>query len=343
MDVKTASKAIRKGDISPVYLLYGSEKYQMKQFVDMLKEKVVEEEHRDFAIISYDLTETPIEVVVEDAETAPFLVPKKLIIVRDTSVFAAGKDNGKIEHRLETLLTYMDNPTDYSVIVFTVQAEKLDERKKIVKKLKSDASVIAFAPMGGDDLVAWVHKRAAEREVQLAAGAAERLIQYTGTGLQSLAAEIDKLCLYAGAQGTISSADIESLVPRNTEQNVFAMVEDLANLRLDKALSIFYELLKQKEEPIKIAALITRQFRIMLQVKELAGQSYSQQQIASQLSLHPYGVKVAGDQARRFRPEQLRQLLYELGELDYHMKTGVVDKVLGLELFLMKMGAGASI
>ncbi|MNJ75768.1 DNA polymerase III subunit delta [compost metagenome] len=77
----------------------------------------------------------------------------------------------------------------------------------------------------------------------------------------------------------------------------------------------------------------------MLQVKELGRQSYSQQQMASQLGLHPYAVKIAGDQARRFDTAKLREVLSELAQLDYKMKSGGIDKVLGLELFLLKLGA----
>ncbi|MDP4097023.1 DNA polymerase III subunit delta [Paenibacillus sp. P96] len=339
MDLKAAVKAIRKGDIAPVYLLYGTEKYQMKQFADMLQENVIEEEHREFAVIPYDLSDTPLDAVVEEAETVPFLVPKKLVLVRDAGVFTAGKDSGKIEHRLDVLAAYIENPADYSVIVFMVHADKLDERKKIVKQIKSAAVVLAFSPLSSEELLSWVEKRMAERRVTLEEGAATALVRNAGTGLQALAAEIDKLCLFAGEGGTVGVKEIDSLVARSTEQNVFVMVEELANLRMENALSIFYELLKQREEPIKIAALITRQFRIILQVKELAQQSYSQQQMAGQLGLHPYAVKIAGEQARRFRPERLRWILNELAELDYRMKTGAVDKVLGMELFFLKLGA----
>lgn len=338
MDIKTAIKEIKAGKISPLYLCYGTEKYQIKEFIKLLQDRLVDRDQREFAVATYDLLETPIEVVVEEAETLPFLVPRKLILVRDSSLFMAGKEGGKIEHKIETLHTYMDNPAEHSVVVFLVNGEKLDERKKIVKAIKSAGTVLSFAPMGQNELVEWVVREVGKRNSRISREAAETLIGASGVHMTSLAVEVDKLCLYAGEGGLIDVSVVEQLVARSTEQNVFAMVEHIANLRLDKALEIFYELLKQREEPIKIAALIARQFRIMLQVKDLARQSYSQQQIASQLALHPYAVKIAGEQARKFEVAKLKEIVNELAELDYKMKSGGIEKVLGLELFLLKLG-----
>lgn len=339
MDAKTAAKAIKQGNISPLYVLYGSEKFRMNEFAAMLEEQLIPRADRDFAVIPFDLSETPVQAVVEEAETVPFMVERKLLVVRDASVFTAGKDKAKIEHNVDMLAAYMQHPAEFSVIVFLVNGDKLDERKKIVKSAKAAGTVLAFNPLGAEELVRWVEKGFRDRGCSLAPGTAEVLIASAGTGLQGLTAEMDKLCLFAGAGGTVDAAVVESLVHRGTEQNIFTLVEDIANLRLDKALNTLYELLKQREEPIKIAALIARQFRIILQVKDLSALSYSQGQIASQLGLHPYAVKLAGEQARKFGSPQLRQILSRLADLDYQMKTGAVDKVLGLELFMLRLGA----
>ncbi|MFD1177738.1 DNA polymerase III subunit delta [Paenibacillus puldeungensis] len=339
MDTKTAVKDIKQGRISPLYLCYGTEKYQIQEFTSLLQERLVDRDQRDFAMVVFDLSETPIEAVVEEAETLPFLVERKLIIVRDSSVFTAGKEGGKIEHKIEALLSYISNPAEHSVIVFIVYGEKLDERKKVVKAMKAAGTVLSFMPLGGGELVQWAIREVEKRGCLIDKAAAEALIASSGVQMAALAAEVDKLCLYAGVGGSIDTNAVEQLVARSTEQNIFVMVEHIAELRLEKAFSIFYELLKQREEPIKITALIARQFRIMLQVKELARQSYSQQQIASQLSLHPYVVKLAGEQARKFDAGRLRSILSDLAELDYRMKSGGIDKVLGLELFLLKLGA----
>lgn len=339
MDVKTVLRQIEQGQINPIYLCYGTEKYQIQEFVNLLQAQITDPEQRDFSLASYDLADTPIEMVVEEAEMLPFLVDKKLILVRDISMFGTGKDNGKVEHKVEALTSYLSNPAEHSVIVFLVQGDKLDERKKIVKAVKAAGTVLSFMPLGGSELTGWVIREVEKRGSKIGRAAAEALIQTVGVQMAPLATEVDKLCLYAGRDGMIDGAVIEQLVARTTEQNVFAMVEHIANLRLEQALDIFYELLKQREEPIKIASLIARQFRIMLQVKDLARQSYSQQQIASQLGLHPYAVKIAGEQARKFEPSRLKAILSDLAQLDYRMKSGGIDKVLGLELFLLKMGA----
>ncbi|GGH28037.1 DNA polymerase III subunit delta [Paenibacillus segetis] len=339
MDVKSAVKEIKQGRVSPLYLCYGTEKYQIQEFVGTLQETIVDRDQRDFAIATFDLSETPIEVVVEEAETLPFLVERKLILVRDSSLFTAGKENGKIQHRVESLLSYIENPAPHSVIVFIINGEKLDERKKIVKTMKTTATVLSFMPLGGGELTQWVVRQVEKQGCTIGRDAAEALIAASGVQMAALATEMDKLCLYAGKGGVIDVDSINQLVARSTEQNVFVMVECIAGLKMEQALGIFYDLLKQREEPIKIAALIARQFRIMLQVKDLARQSYSQQQIASQLGLHPYAVKIAGEQARKFEPAKLRMVLSELANLDYQMKSGRIDKVLGLELFLLKLGA----
>lgn len=339
MDVKTAVKQLKQGQVSPIYLCYGTEKYQIQEFIGLLEDQVVDKDQRDFSIAAFDLAETPVEAVVEEAETLPFLVERKLIVVRDSALFTAGKEGGKIEHKVEALLDYMGNPAEHSVIVFVVNGEKLDERRKVVKALKTAGTVLSFMPLGGSELTQWVVREVEKRGCRIGREAAEALVAAAGVQMSTLALEVDKLCLYAGEGGKIEATAIDQLVARTTEQNVFAMVEHIAGLRLEQALNIFYELLKQREEPIKIAALIARQFRIMLQVKDLARRSYSQQQIASQLGLHPYAVKIAGEQARKFEQARLRSILSDLAQLDYQMKSGGIDKVLGLELFLLKLGA----
>lgn len=339
MDARKAIKAVAAGKVAPVYVCYGSESFLMNEFVTQLTTTLVEPEHREFAISKFDLNETPVEAVIEDAETLPFMVPRKIVIARNATLFTGAKDSAKVEHNTDRLAAYLKGPADYAVLVFTVSADKLDERKKIVKALKETDALVPCLNVTGNELTTWVKDQAARRKFTFDSGAAEQIILYTGGHLQALESEMEKLSLYVGEGGRVSAALVDELVTRSLERNVFLLIEDIVQLRLDKALATLDELLKMKEEPIKIVALLARQFRILLQVKELAGQGYSHQQIASQIGQHPYAVKLADGQSRKYDVARLSGILARLADLDFKMKSGGIDKVLGLELFLLGLAA----
>lgn len=339
MDPKEALKEIKGGRFRPIYVLYGKDRYRVQHFIDTLSDKLFTSDERELGIVKFDTAETSIEEAVLEAETLPFFVPRKLVLIRDMNVFAAGgKEGGKIEHKPEKLLQYIENPSETSVIVVSVHAEKLDERRKLVKTLKDRHSLIAFPELDAAQLKQWMIKRAAEQQRTLESEAADLLFMRTGANMQQLAQEVDKLCLHAGAGGTITAEEASMLTAATAEEDVFALIEAIAELRIDRALRMYRELLIRREEPIKIAALIARQLRIMLQIKELEQHQYSPQQMAGQLGLHPYAVKLSAEKSRKFQTARLGQLLASLADLDYKMKTGAIDKTLGLELYLLSLG-----
>lgn len=339
MDAKEALKEIKGGSFRPIYVLYGKDRYRLQHFIDSLTDAMFTAEEKELGIVKFDTAESAIEEAVLEAETLPFFVPRKLVLIRDAAVLAASvKENTKIQHQPEKLIQYMEYPAETSVIVFAVFAEKLDERRKLVKLLKERNALVAFPELDAAQLKQWMIKRAAEQKRTMSAEAADLLLVRAGTNMQQLAQEVDKLCLHAGVGGMIDLEQASLLTAATVEEDVFALVDSIAELRIDRALRLYRELLVRKEEPIKIAALIARQLRIMLQIKELEQQHYSPQQMAGQLGLHPYAVKLSAEKSRKFTVPRLGQLLASLADLDYKMKTGAIDKTLGLELYLLSLG-----
>jgi DNA polymerase-3 subunit delta len=337
MDYRTAAKEISKGNIQPIYVCYGSESFLMKEFITYITDQWIETDDRDFAVSKFDLGETNVESIIDDAETLPFMGGRKLIIAKDANFFTAAKESSKMEHRLDRLAEYLQAPTDFSVIVFTVGADKLDERKKIVKSISERRALIPFPLLSGDDLTYWIRRQSEKAHISLDDAALNSLVLSCGANLQNISGEIEKLSLYVGENGVVTADIVENMVARSTEQNVFLMIDELARLHVEKALRILYDLLKHKEEPVKILSLIARQFRSMLLVKQLSKQGYSQQQLATQLGLHPYAVKIAAEQARLYEVDKLKLTISRLAEVDYRMKMGKMDKVLALEMFMLQL------
>lgn len=330
-------KKIKGGQIAPVYLLFGTEAFFINETKQLLVDNVLTADEADFNLSTYDLEETPIEVVIEDAETLPFLGERRLILLYNPVFLTSEKTKEKVEHNIAKLEAYLKQPAPFSVLVFVAHYEKLDERKKITKELKRSAEIFEAKKMSEQELKKWLQTRAAFNKVQITDSAAIRMIELVGSNLFMLTSEMDKIALYMEETKLIDENIVEQMVSKSLEQNIFTLIDKIVNRKVDEALAIYYDLLKQNEEPLKILALISGQFRLIYQVKDLSRRGYGQQQIAGYLKTHPFRVKLAASQSGKFPDEELTRIIGLLADADYQMKTGGMNKELLIEMFLFKL------
>ncbi|MFB4164861.1 DNA polymerase III subunit delta [Alteribacillus sp. JSM 102045] len=337
MDYIQLSKELDQKDTKPLYLLYGKEDFFIKNITEKIVSSVLTEEERDFNYSIYDMKEIPVEAAVEEGETLPFFGEKRVILLRNCYFLTGVKEKEKTEHHLPTFEKYMDNPSSETVMIVTVSYEKLDERKKIVKKLKKQGTVMEAAPFDEAKMLQWMDTYARDNQLHISQEAKELLIQLAGKDMMMLASEMEKLSLYVQETGKITIEAVEKLVARTLEDNVFELVDNVVRGRSEKAFRIYYDLIKQNEEPIKILTLLARQFRMILLVKQLKKRGYSRQKMASQLKVHPFAVKTAEGQMKNFEEVTLKNILAELAQADYEVKTGKIDKSLRVELCIANL------
>lgn len=330
-------RKIKKKDFAPIYLLYGTEAYLINETKQLLLNHALKDEEKDFNFSVYDLEETPIDVALEDAETFPFFGERKVVFLHNPVFLTAEKSKEKVDHHLAKFEAYLKEPAPYTIMVISAPYEKLDERKKITKELKRHGEIVEAKKLKEHELINWVKERARASGIEFEPKAVEHLLALVGTNMFMITSEVDKLALYAADQKRIDVKLVEMLVARSLEQNIFTLIEKVVQRKLDEALRIYYDLLKQNEEPIKILALLAGQFRLIYQVKELSRRGYGQQQIAGYLKTHPYRVKLALGQAGKFTDEELSNLMELLAEADYQMKTGGMNKSLLIEMLLFRI------
>ncbi|CAH2715463.1 putative protein YqeN [Neobacillus rhizosphaerae] len=330
-------RKIKKRDFAPIYLLYGTEAYLINETKQLLLNHVLNEEEKDFNFSAYDLEETPIDVALEDAETFPFFGERKVVFLHNPAFLTAEKSKEKVDHNLAKFEAYLKEPAPYTVMVISAPYEKLDERKKVTKELKRNAEIVEAKKLRDHELINWVKDRSKASGIEFEPEAVEKLLALVGTNMFMITNEVDKLALYAADQKRIDVNLVEMLVARSLEQNIFSLIEKVVQRKLDEALRIYYDLLKQNEEPIKILALMAGQFRLIYQVKELSRRGYGQQQIAGYLKTHPFRVKLALGQANKFSDEELASLMELLADADYQMKTGGMNKSLLIEMLLFRL------
>lgn len=328
-------RQIKEEHISEVILLYGTESYFIQNLRRALLKEVINDDRDNLS--TYDLEETSIEEVISDAETYPFFGEKKLIIAHNPTFLTSKRIKLPFEHDLKRLEQYIDNPVDYSTLMFIAPYDKLDNRKKITKLLKEKAFVAECNPIKEYELDKWIKNIAKDLNITIDQAAYEILGAEFITNLHLIQNELTKFALYVGENGVVTKEIVEQLIAHTENSSSLRLVDAVIERNLSKAFSIYKDLKKMQEEAIGIIALLSFQFRMILQVKLLKTKGYSQYQIQKQVSAHPYVIKIASNRERLFTIDQLSNIIQQLTKADASIKQGKIDPDLAVEMLLYQL------
>lgn len=335
MSFTKAWQDIKNGQLAPVYLLVGEESYFIDETVKRLKKAIGNEEEAD--IMQFDLNEQPLDYVIDEADTIPFFTERKLIIAKNASFMkAAEKGKEKIDHNISRLEAWLSNPSDTAVTVFIAPYEKLDERKKVTKLMKLKALVLEAVTPQENDLYSWIKTEVNGYGKDISDEAAIKLVEMVGANMLQLQMEIEKISLYLGEEIEVTVTHVEELVAKTLEHDAFKMLNAYLTHNQSEALAIYHDLLRQKEEPIALVGLLASNIRTMSNVFYLSKKGYAQHQIAKQLKIHPYRVKMMLEQRHKPSEQRLLQALYSLADVDLQLKSVSGNRERFLEMFLLK-------
>lgn len=322
--------------LSHIYLVYGSTKPLVEDKVDNIVQQFFATPD-DFNFSRYDLQETPFEAIAEDAMTLPFLSDQKVIVVNNSFIFTGEKVKTAHEIDLEKVVTFLEKFDGPNIVIFKILQDKLDERKKIVKRIKKMHSVEKIEPLDETGMKQLIKQSFNQQFKDIKADALDEMIHLTGLNYSNVVKEMDKLILFVGDNPIITKNDVSDVVSRSLEQNVFLLTDYIAKGDKKRAVHLLKDLINMKEEPIKLLALISSQYRLFYQVKILSQKGFSEAQIAKQVKVHPYRVKLALRKVKSMDLDVLLNIMKECAETDYALKSSYLDKVLILELFILKI------
>lgn len=161
-------------------------------------------------------------------------------------------------------------------------------------------------------------------------------LQYTGSDMENISSELDKLLSYTAERNAVTSEDVRTICTVQTTDQIFEMVHAISEKKQRQALDLYYDLLSLKIPPMKILFLIARQFHQLLLVKSLSGKGMDKTGIASRLKIPPFAAARAMTQARGFTTEQLRQAVSDCVEAEEAVKTGRMTDILSVELLIIR-------
>lgn len=314
---------IKKNEYKNVYLLYGEETYLKLQYRDKLKNALMlEEDAMNYS--HYEGKGISEGEVIDLAETMPFFSEHRVIVLEDTGFF---------KNASEKLPEYMKSLPDYLVMIF-VESE-VDKRNKMFKAVQKAGRVVEFSTQKEDTLLTWVARLLANVDKRITKADAQYLLSRTGTDMNNIAAEVEKLICYTLDRDIVTREDIDAICTEQTENRIFEMIRAVTEQNQEKALELYYDLLALKEPPMRILFLLARQYNQLLQVKELMEHGNGQQEIAGKMKLQSFIVRNYINYAKRYTKKELIQMVSACMETEEAVKTGLLTDVLSVELLIV--------
>lgn len=284
---------VRQENPAPAYLFLGPEPYQRDWCRKALIERVLPEpEQREAGLTRHDLQETSLEAVIEDACSLSLFVTERVIWVSNAEAAlprarATETDQPSSAGGGQALGKYLADPTPGVVVVFEATRYHLEgEDKKKVERVRSFYAAapvhVELAPLKGQHARAFAENLARKAGLEIGPAELDLLVESLGGEAARIAAEIDKLRLWAAAGKPVGLREITELVPDARATTVFALTDALGRHDRLRALEVLDTLVRQSEYLPLALSFLSAHFRAALAAKEAGLRSA--QQIRSHLS-----------------------------------------------------------
>lgn len=326
-----------------LYILYGQDDFSLSQALEQIKAGLGDREMVATNTTRLEGQHLALSELRIKCGAAPFLSSHRLVIVdgllgrfevRQGRPRSGKGKSGNGLGEWEGLDSYAKQIPGTTVLVL-IDGE-VTGNNPLLKKLAPLAEVRTFPLLKGKDLKAWIRGRVKAEGGDIAPQAVNLIAELVGGDLWAMDGEIQKLLLYSQDR-PVSEDDVRKLVSCIQEVSIFALVDAVAEGRTELAQRMLHRLYDEGVPPPYILTMITRQFRLIAQAREL-GKGLSRPQIQDRLGLKAsYSLDKTLSQAKLYDFEGVKRAYDKLLETDLAIKIGKYSDKLALELLVTEL------
>ncbi len=303
--------AAKKGNVSPVYLITGSDEVCREQFFQKLISQIIPESLRDFNLNLFSAENLDILSFKSCYESYPVMSKMRVLILRDCDKLKeAPKDC------LETILL---TPVETSCIIMV--SEKVDHRLKLFKEVSKMGSSVDFLQPYDKNIPKWIETQASLMGLKFDPSAILLLQRYVGNSPGELVMEIEKLAACVSGKMIVSEDLVSKVTAKSRVATVFELADAIGEQNTVQALNLLQNFLDSGNHPSIAVKMIVRHYSILsLAMIELEKRN-SVERIAQVIGIHPFFARSYINQARLFTQSKILQCLSIVKDADWQVRS----------------------
>lgn len=330
-----------------ILYIYGEDTFRSRQYL----KKTIEQFKKQRDPLGYNVVilgskKEDLAKILSEMTAAPFLAEKRMVVLEN---ILSSTDKGLLNELLERVKN--KNIPENNIIVFW-QGDvfgKSGAVKELAALLAKEKYAQEFKMMDVGELSSWIGKEIMARGGKIGSHALVYLAQNTGQDMWLLNSLLNQLVAYKSTpHPTLSSerrggeeislADAQLFLAEKEDDNIFGMVDAVVGGNKKQAFKLMADQRKIGEDDTYIFSMITRQFRILVQLRDLFERkdNMTSDVLARELGLHPYVVKKSLPVVKKYPLSKLKNIYEQLLQIDIKTKTGQGDRSVLLDLFVGK-------
>ena len=226
-------------------------------------------------------------------------------------------------------------PLQEARFLFIILKDLISEDILIGKTLLQYGYLVEVKDMTNEMFPSYITNYLKEKKFDIEKKACEELLVRTEYNLNLIMQELEKLMLYKYDDKKIDLNAVQTLVSKNLEENIYELTNSILSNNNNKTIEIYYDLLAKSEDPLRIMNNVATKIRQLIHTKILLEKRYNQDEIKDHFNIKSGAAYYLIKDANAVSFELLESILDKLSKLDFDIKTGIIDKKIGLELFIL--------
>lgn len=315
-----------------IYLFTGTSEVFIKNRIKRILQSY---QKQQVATIKYDMETTSLATVINDAITFPLLEDLKVIILKNPVFLTKSKEDSTPD--IKEFIKYLKNPNESTVLMIDAANLKINQTNEIYKVLKNVALIINYDESQEIELKGWVIRSFATNNIEIREDALNTFMNYLNNNQVRMEQEIDKLSTYVGKGGIITNDDVTNIVEKDLSKEIFNLIKAIVDHNHQQVSTIYDQLIANTKDVMGILAMINNSFIEMLTIYKLLKIGHSQNDIAKFFNVTPGRAFYMVKNAKSFKLYDLENYVKKMAILDYKIKSGQIDKSLGLDLLIIQL------
>lgn len=350
MNYKQFIRNAKTDELKPVSLFFGEEDYLIDKALKEIKKIYIEESFEQLNYMILSGKKVSFDDIHNACETLPFMSEKKLVVVKNFPLFKTKNEIDRDSKQWsskktkDSFIKYIENLEDYVRLVFVEKVDGVRRNNALYKTLGKSGQVVEFNKLRGRDLDNWIEGKFTRHNIKINCSSIRYFIQNSsyftekyGKTLYDLENEINKISNYLSKGDEVKVKDIDALMPKPLEVNVFNLLDNISRKNGDQAIRLFNEMYMAGEPALFILHMVVRQLRNMLYIKSLRKLGYNDKDTMRKANIKRFEYGKVLNQSKNFTELQLERALNYSLEADKSIKTSPIDDRLALEILITKL------